>query len=107
MFKKIFTTLLITLVGMSFTTVTLSADAAKGQKVILKKLKKPCGLNGAELAKKHTQVEWKAIQDKKGLQAELNTICPKLKKPLKEKYIIHVYDFLYNYASDSGNVPSC
>lgn len=107
MFKKIFTTLLIALIGVSFATVTLSADAAKGQKIILKKLKKPCGLNGAQLAKKHTQAEWKAIQDKKGMGDELKTLCPKLKKPLKEKYIIHVYDFLYNYASDSGNVPSC
>jgi hypothetical protein len=107
MFKKIFTTLLIALIGVSFATVTLSADAAKGQKIILKKLKKACGLNGAELAKKHTQVEWKAIQDKSGMPDELKTICPNLKKPLKEKYIIHVYDFLYNYASDSGNVPSC
>ena len=107
MFKKIVSTLYIALVGLSFTTTTLTADAAKGQKIILKKLKKPCGLNGAQLAVKHTQAEWKAIQEKKGLQDELNTICPKLKKPLKEKYIIHVYDFLYNYASDSGNVPSC
>ncbi len=107
MFKKIATTLLIALIGMSFATTTLSADAAKGQKVILKKLKKPCGMNGGQLAVKHTQAEWKAIQEKGELQKELNTLCPKLKKPLKEKYIIHVYDFLYNYASDSGNVPSC
>jgi len=107
MFKKILTTLLIAFVGVSFTTTALSADPAKGQKIILKKLKKPCGMNGAELAHKHTQAEWKAIQEKNALPDELKTLCPDLKKPLKDKYIIHVYDFLYNYASDSGNVPSC
>jgi hypothetical protein len=40
------------------------------------------------------------------LNDELFKICPKA-KPLKAKYVSHVYDFLYNYASDSGNVPSC
>ena len=28
-------------------------------------------------------------------------------KGTKEKFLPHLYDFFYEYASDSGNVPSC
>lgn len=58
------------------------------------------------MAKKHTQTEWKSFQDAGKLNDEIKRICPDA-KPLKDKYINHVYDFLYNFASDSGNVPSC
>ena len=45
---------------------------------------------------------------KDGLTKEIKTICPKVKsKALKSKYIGNYYDFFYNFASDSGNVPSC
>ena len=82
------------------------ADEKKGQKIIIKKLKSDCGFNGGELAKKHTQAEWQAIYDAGNLPAEIQEICPK-SQPLKEKFYPHVYDFLFNYAVDSGKVPSC
>ena len=40
------------------------------------------------------------------LNDEIKKFCPEA-KPLKDTYVEHIYDFLYNYASDSGNVPSC
>ncbi|MEN8304452.1 MAG: cytochrome C [Campylobacterota bacterium] len=89
-----------------FVDVSVQADEKKGQKIIIIKLKDDCGMNGAILAKKHTQDEWKAINDDGSLPAEIQKICPN-SKPLKEKYYPHVYDFLYNYALDSGKVPSC
>jgi len=104
--KSIAKLFLLAFIGIAFTTVTVSADAAKGQKIILKKLKKSCGFNGQVLATKHTQKEWKAIEDKGELNAELKNLCPNLKKPIKDKYVTDVYDFVHEYASDSGNVPS-
>jgi hypothetical protein len=89
----------------AFVTSVASADAAKGQKIYSKKLKKACGFNGAEFAKKHTQDEWKAI-GAGGMNAEIKKLCPSA-KDLKEKYIQDVLDFSINFASDSGNVPSC
>ncbi len=109
MFKRIVTLLFAALLGMMFVTTATSADAGKGQKIILKKLKKACikaGLeNGGVLAKKHTQAEWKALKEPEKLNEELAKLCPGV-KTLKDKYAVHVFDFLYNYASDSGNVPS-
>ena len=89
-------------------TTTASASSDKGKKYFTKKLKKPCALTGAALASKHTQAQWKTINEKGGIAAELKTICPKVgDSALKDKYIPHYFDFLFNYASDSGNIPSC
>ena len=88
-------------------STTASADVVKGQKIFIKKFKKACGFNGAKFAAKHTQTEWEAI-GAGGMKAELMKQCPSLEEgKIKEKYMPHVYDFSYEYASDSGNVPSC
>ncbi len=94
------------LLGMS--SVTLNADAAKGQKLYLKKLKGACGMNGAKMAAQHSQGEWEEIGSGDGMAAELKKLCPTAKdKALKSKYLKHYYDFFFEYANDSGNVPSC
>ncbi len=82
------------------------ADAGKGQKIFIKEMKPVCGFDGSTMAKKHTQAEWKAIQDAGKLNEEMLKQCSEA-KPLKDTYIEHVYDFLFFYASDSGNVPAC
>jgi len=105
MLKKLLVLLFAAVVGLSFVSTSAFAGTAKGQKLFIKKMKKPCGFSGGVMAKKHTQGEWKTIQNEGKLNDELLKFCPKA-KPLKEKYVSHVYDFLYNYASDSGNVPS-
>jgi len=104
--KKLLVIVFAAIVGLSFVSTSAFASSNKGQKIIAKKLKKPCGFNGGVLAKKHTQEEWTTIFKAGNLNAELKKICPKA-KPLKKRYVKHVYDFLNNFASDSGNVPSC
>lgn len=93
---------------LSLGATTASADAAKGQKLFSKKLKKACGQNGGKIAGKHTQDEWTDINDAGKLKDEIKKICPKVKdKSLKSKYMKDYYDFFHDFASDSGNVPSC
>jgi len=58
------------------------------------------------MAGKHTQGEWTEINEAGGIVAEIQAICPNVKK-VKAKYAPHFYDFFNEYASDSGNVPSC
>ncbi|MEA2049149.1 MAG: cytochrome C [Campylobacterota bacterium] len=93
-------------VALSLTTTVASADVTKGQKLYSKKLKKHCGMPGAKMAAQHSQDEWESINENGELINEIKTICPKVKK-VKEKYVPHFYDFFYEYANDSGNVPSC
>jgi len=97
---------LATTLLLSLGATTASADSAKGQKLYAKKLKKSCGMTGAAMAGKHTLEEW---EEKKGsLAEEIKHICPHVTdKALKDKYMGHYFDFFHNFASDSGNVPSC
>jgi len=88
-------------------STTASADVVKGQKLFIKKFKKACGFNGAKFAAKHSQDEWEAI-GVDGIKSELLKICPNLdESKAKDKWMQHIYDFSYEYANDSGNVPSC
>jgi hypothetical protein len=96
---------LAALLGMAVLSTTASADVAKGKKIYMKKLKAACGFSGAKFATKHTQDEWEKIKGAGKFQEEVAKICPGAK--LKDKYVNDVYDFAYEYASDSGNVPSC
>ena len=87
---------------------TASADVVKGQKIFIKKFKPACGFNGAKFAAKHSQAEWEAVKDPALFKQELMKICPNVKESdIKDKWIPHIYDFSYEYANDSGNVPSC
>lgn len=95
-------------VAMMLTSTTASADVKKGQKLYSKKLKKACNFSGAKMASKHSQDEWTELQESGKLADEIKAICPSVKdKSLKGKYLPHYYDFFNEYASDSGNVPSC
>lgn len=104
--KKIMTAVVVAALTVGFVSAPVFADPGKGQKIFIKTMKKPCGMTGGDMALKHTQEEWQAIQDAGKLNEELMKFCPDA-KPLKDKYVPHVFDFLHNYASDSGNVPAC
>ena len=94
--------------ALSIGSTTLMADVTKGQKLFIKMLKDPCGMEGAKFALKHTQAEWKQIKgDGKG-EVEIIAICPNVKAgDLKDTHIEHILDFSIELASDPGNVPSC
>jgi len=104
--KKLISLLAVAFLIAGLASTSAMADPAKGQKLYLKKLKKACGINGAKMSAKHSQDEWEAINSKGGLETEIKTICPNV-KGVKAKYLPHLYDFFYEYANDSGNVPSC
>jgi len=91
-------------IALAMSTTVASADVAKGQKLYSKKLKKACGVTGAKMAGSHTQDEWEAIGNGEKLNEQIEKKCG---KKVKEKYLPHLYDFFFEYGSDSGNVPSC
>jgi len=109
--KRLLTIVAAGFVAMSLMATSASADAAKGQKIYSKKVKKLCGFNGAKFAAKHSQDEWEEIVDIGHFSEEMGKICPKGAKIFTgdkfKKYLKDLYDFSYEYANDSGNVPSC
>ena len=105
---KLFKVILIGALSLGITVTSLSADAVKGQKLFSKLLKEPCGMTGAKFAAKHTQEEWKQIKEAGKFEAEIIKICPNVKAgDVKESALENIFDFSVEFASDSGNVPSC
>jgi len=101
--NKLLKLVLTSAVVLSIGTTVASANVTKGQKLYAKKLKSVCGMTGAKMSAKHSQDEWEEI-GVDGLNAEIKKQCG---TTTKEKYLPHLYDFFYEYANDSGNVPSC
>ena len=91
---------------LSVGSTVASADANKGMKLYKKKLKETCKVSGAVMAAKHSQDEWTEINEAGELESEIQTLCPGT-GDIKDKYLPYFYDFFNEYASDSGNVPSC
>lgn len=105
--SKLLKIALATALALGVATTTASADVKKGQKIFIKKFKKACGFNGAKFAAKHSQAEWEAI-GADGMKNKLMEVCPNLdESAIKDKWMKDIYDFSYEYANDSGNVPSC
>lgn len=98
------------LVALGMFAGTANADIKKGQKAYLKQCKK-CHGNGTKGAAMKTQDEWEeAFADDASLFIEWHKGTPgeAYSKGKKfNKYAPDLKDFLYEYGSDSGNVPSC
>jgi hypothetical protein len=80
----------------------LHADAVKGEKFYIKRLKRACGTSSKAFAKKHTQEEWKNLYESDAFAEEIARMCGGIK--LEKRNLEHLYDFVYTYASDSGKV---
>jgi len=87
---------------------TSLADARKGQKIFKKNFRKSCGFSGVKFSRNHTQEEWEKIFKEGHLQEETKRICPRIKiEDIKESWWKDIYEFSYEYASDSLKIPSC
>ncbi|SFV50604.1 hypothetical protein MNB_SM-7-1133 [hydrothermal vent metagenome] len=103
---------LAAIVGASLLATNASADANKGKRIYQKKLKSVCGFSGAVFAQKHTQDEWQEAKDNGELGKVMTEACPAgadffKSEKFKKKFSKHLYDFVHDFASDSGNIPSC
>jgi cytochrome c553 len=108
--KKQTSVLMAAIVALGLMSTTASADIKKGQKGYLKTCKK-CHGNGTKGAGMQTQDGWTEmfandaaliIKKHEGTKAEEYFNSDKFKEAAP-----HFKDFLFQYGSDSGNVPSC
>jgi len=103
--------IIASLLGAGMLSTAVYADAAKGQRIYQKKLKEVCGMTGAVFAAKHTQMEWEEAKNGGSLADTMTEACPAGKSFFEgdgfKKYEEHLYDFVHDFASDSGNIPSC
>ena len=105
---KILNIFMASILALSLTATASFADSARGQKAFIKFLIEPCGMDGAKFALKHTQDEWKQIKADGKAEEEIKKICPNYEMgSVKPNLINSIMDFSIEFASDSGNVPSC
>lgn len=107
---KLFSFFLPVILCTGVIVAPLSADIAKGQKWYTKECKS-CHGNGTKGAAMHTQDEWndlfandsaEIIKKHIGTPAEAYFKGENFKNRSKD-----IRDFLFEYGSDSGNVPAC
>jgi len=80
-------------------------DATIGKNIFTNKIRFYCGISNDEFAPIHTQDEWEAIEQAGKFKEEIFKICPKLKEIYKDSWSANLYQFVYEYASDSDNIP--
>jgi len=81
-------------------------DATRGKEIFLNRIKFHCDISDNEFLPIHTQDEWEDIVQAGKFKEEVLNICPKLKDIYTDKWSADLYQFLYEYASDSGNIVS-
>jgi hypothetical protein len=110
---KMLKQLLVVLALTMFGATASYADAAKGQKVYLKKFKSKFDMNGAKFSALHSQSEWEELFEDnaagfiKEMSAKFPDTAEYLSNPKTLKKIMLIKDFVIEFANDSGNVPSC
>ena len=82
-------------------------DSNRGKKLYSQKLQKYCEMSSVSFAGMHSQDEWEAIVETGKFSDEIIEICPKLKEIYRDEWSPNLYQFAYEYASDSGSIPSC
>ncbi len=108
--KKHTSVMMAAVVALGLMSTAASADIKKGQKGYLKNCKK-CHGNGTKGASMNTQAGWEALFENEAagiIAKHAGTKGEKFFNGKKFKKLApHLKDFLYQYGSDSGNVPSC
>jgi len=102
--------LLATFVAVGMMATSASADVKKGQKTYLKTCKN-CHGNGTKGAAMHTQDEWEDLFANGGAKIikahEKDKSAAYFNGDSFKEQSQDLRDFLFEYGSDSGNVPSC
>ncbi len=106
--KKILSLLGISALILSTMPVESFAGSNEGQRIFKMKMRKACRFSGHKFAHSHTQLEWQELKEKGKFKDETKRLCPRLDlDTIKSEWWDDVYLFTYEYAEDSGKIPSC
>ncbi len=81
-------------------------DINEGKKIFIRNLQTPCELSATSLAAMHSQDEWEAIVQAGEFEEEIIKICPKLEGEYNQTWSPSLYQFVYRYANDTGDIPT-
>lgn len=105
-----YSSLFITMIMTMVVSTVATADITKGQKWYTKECKS-CHGNGTKGAGMHTQDEWNDLFANENVEIIKKHIGTPAEAYFKGENFKNrsqdIRDFLFEYGSDSGNVPAC
>ncbi|CAA6821284.1 MAG: Unknown protein [uncultured Sulfurovum sp.] len=85
----------------------IQGDSKRGLDIFKTRIKPYCKMNGETFAKQFMQEDWDDIYYEKEFKMEILKACPKMKDRYKDEWTPHLYQFAFDYASDSDAIPEC
>jgi len=79
----------------------------KGEEIYKKRLKKICDTTKAELSEHYSQDEWEAFASEGKFENAIFEICPQIEPSYNKEWSEDLYQFYYQNARDSEEIPEC
>ena len=79
----------------------------KGEEIYKKRLKKICDTNKSELSEHYSQDEWEAFASEGKFENAIFEICPQIEPSYNKEWSADLYQFYYQNARDSEEIPEC
>lgn len=82
-------------------------NSLKGKNIFIRHLKDDCNTTAYEFAGNYAQEEWEEIAQSGKFQETIFKLCPNVQENFKEHWSSDLYQFFYEHANDSENIPEC
>ena len=79
----------------------------KGEEIYKKQLKDVCETKKAELSEHYSQDEWEAFASEGKFENAIFEICPQIEPSYNKEWSEDLYQFYYQHARDSEEIPEC
>jgi|GEM_PF-1344628 len=82
-------------------------NSLKGKHIFIQYLKETCNTTAYKFAGNYAQEEWEEIAESGKFKETIFKLCPSIKETYKESWSSNLYQFFYEHANDSENIPEC
>lgn len=82
-------------------------NSLKGEKIFIEHFKKDCNTTAYKFAGNYAQEEWEEVAESGKFKETIFKLCPNIKESYQESWSSDLYQFFYEYANDSENIPEC
>jgi len=79
----------------------------KGEEIYKKQLKDVCETKKSELSEHYSQDEWEAFASEGKFENTIFEICPQIEPSYNKAWSEDLYQFYYQHARDSEEIPEC
>ena len=79
----------------------------KGEAIYKEQLKNICETKKSELSEHYSQDEWEAFAEEGKFENAIFDICPQIEPSYNKEWSPDLYQFYYQHARDSEEIPEC